>query len=95
MKLLVSGFVFSVILTFAAYLSVRCHCLSGVNLFFLIFGLASLQALIQMIFFLHLGIEKKPYWHLMTFVFMAIILAVVVGGSIWIMYNLNYNMMMS
>ena len=95
MKLLVWGFILSVILTVGAYVGVTFHVLSGASLLFLVLGLGSLQALIQMICFFHLGIEKKPQWQLLTFLFMIVILLVVVGGSLWIMYNLNYNMQMS
>ncbi|MBP9841105.1 MAG: cytochrome C oxidase subunit IV family protein [Simkaniaceae bacterium] len=93
MKRLILGFVLSIILTLAAYCAVVCHGVHGKSLLFLVLGLGGVQALIQMICFLDLGMESKPYWQLITFVFMAVILGVVVGGSLWIMYHLNYNMM--
>lgn len=95
MKLLVWGFILSVILTLAAYIGVTSHALTGTSLLFLVIGLGSLQALIQMVCFMDLGIEKKPQWQLISFLFMVVILLVVVGGSLWIMYNLNYNMKIS
>ena len=70
------------------------HYLSGLTLVFTILGLGTLQAVIQLIFFLHLGLESKPHWNLITFLFTALIIVVIVGGSIWIMYNINYNMML-
>lgn len=52
-----------------------------------------LQAMIQCIFFLELGKEKTGRWHLYTFLFMALIVVLIVAGSLWIMYNLDYRMM--
>ena len=45
--------------------------------------------------YLHLGLESKPRWNLMMFLFMVLLIFVLVGGSMWIMYNLNYNVMPS
>ena len=55
-------------------------------------GLAIMQMIVQLVFFLHLGDEVRPRYKLASFVFMAGILAIIVVGSIWIMDNLNYNM---
>lgn len=51
------------------------------------------QFIVQLVYFLHLGTERKPRWKLLVFWFMIIIVAIIVVGSIWIMDNLNYNMM--
>jgi cytochrome o ubiquinol oxidase subunit IV len=53
--------------------------------------LAVVQLFIQLIFFLHLFNEKGPRWNLMVFSFMAIVLVILIGGSLWIMYNLDYH----
>ncbi|MEN9654615.1 MAG: cytochrome o ubiquinol oxidase protein CyoD [Chlamydiota bacterium] len=55
--------------------------------------LAVIQTFVQLILFLHLGQEAKPKWNFMLFLFMALVLIIVVIGSLWIMYNLNYRMM--
>ena len=52
------------------------------------------QFVVQLVYFLHLGTEQKPRWKLLVFWFMIIIVLIVVVGSLWIMHNLNYNMMM-
>lgn len=54
---------------------------------------ATFQLIIQLVLFLHLGSEPKPRWNLYSFLFMALILGVVVIGSLWIMANLDYHMM--
>jgi cytochrome o ubiquinol oxidase operon protein cyoD len=90
---LVFGFLLSIALTLTAYFIVVEHFFSGTLLLFLILGLGCVQALVQLVSFLHLGIESKPRWNLMIFLFMVLVIIVVIGGSLWIMYNLNYHMM--
>ena len=54
--------------------------------------LAVVQLVVQLVFFLHLGRERQPRWNLLAFAFMAIVLLILVLGSLWIMNNLNYHM---
>lgn len=79
------AFVSSAILTVAAY-SMRYS--AG-----WVMSLATLQGLIQIVCYYGLGFEEKPHWNLVMFLFMALVLFVVIGGSLWIMYNLNYDVM--
>jgi cytochrome o ubiquinol oxidase operon protein cyoD len=55
--------------------------------------LAAAQAAVQLIFFMHLGIEEKPRWNLITFWLLALMVFIIVAGSIWIMFHLDYNVM--
>jgi cytochrome o ubiquinol oxidase operon protein cyoD len=87
------GFVLSFMFIVAAYLIVRNHHLSGVLLSITIYGMAIVQVLIQLIFFLHLGLESKPHWNSITFLFTVLVIILVIGGSLWIMHNLNYDLM--
>lgn len=87
------GFILSLILTFSSYTLVSLWGLDGVAIMVSIGVLAFTQMVVQLIFFLHLSDEKKPRWQTISFIFMALILAIVVVGTIWIMYHLNYNMM--
>jgi len=89
----VIGFILSIILTLAAYRIVTHHHLTNWILAVTLVGLGSMQALIQLIFFLHLGLEEKPRWNLMMFLCTILVSIILIGGSIWIMYNLNYNVM--
>lgn len=93
-KRLVVGFILSFFLLFLMYGLVTYNLFSGFNLCFLMMGTAFLQAALQLFCFLHLGSEKSPFWSTVLFVFMLAIMLIVVVGSIWIMYNLNYHMMM-
>ena len=57
---------------------------------------AALQLYIQSRYFLHLDDDhERPRWRLASYIFTWFTLLIVVIGSLWIMMNLNYNMMMS
>lgn len=87
------GFILSILLIASAYLIVRHHHLSDQLLTLTIFGLAIIQVIIQLVFFLHLGMESKPHWNTITFLFVVLVIVIVIGGSLWIMNNINYNLM--
>ncbi|HKX24447.1 MAG TPA: cytochrome o ubiquinol oxidase subunit IV [Candidatus Saccharimonadales bacterium] len=87
------GFILSLLLTCTAYLVVTNQLLAGGVLVAIIIGLAIAQVLVQLFFFLHLGHETKPRWKLVTLLFMLVVLFILVFGSLWIMQNLDYNMM--
>ena len=87
------GFVGSLVLIFIAYLCARSSFLSRPILIGLILGLGALQSLVQVVCFLHVGIEHKPYWSLIMFLFMMLVTFLIIGGSLWIMTNLDYNVM--
>lgn len=87
------GFVFSIVLTFLAYILVVNHVLNGGLLVAVIVALAIIQLFVQLFFFLHLGKESKPRWNLLMFSFALSVVVIIVFGSLWIMNNLDYNMM--
>jgi cytochrome o ubiquinol oxidase operon protein cyoD len=87
------GFVLSIALTLVAYSLTVSHTLSRDMLIFAITGLAMVQLLVQLLFFLHLSQESRPRWRLIVFGLMIIVVAILVYGSVWIMNNLNYKMM--
>ena len=87
------GFVLSLGLTLAAYVTVVNHALAKSTIVAIVVGLALTQLFVQLLFFLHLGREAKPRWRLIAFLFMLMVIGIVVLGSLWIMDNLNYHMM--
>lgn len=91
----VGGFVSALILTFVAYWLVTSKVIEGGWLIALLMGLAVVQFIVQLVFFLHVGSKTRSRWNLTALSFMLIILIVIVAGSLWIMNNLNYNMMMT
>ena len=92
-KPLVIGFLLSLILTLAAYRIAAHYHLMNAVLAVTIVGLGIIQALLQLFFFMHLGLEAKPRWNIMMFLYMVLLVVILVGGSLWIMHNLNYHMM--
>lgn len=89
----VIGFLLSLFITLLAYYLVTGHVFGGVGLALVLGVLALSQAIVQLYLFLHLDNESRPRLKLLSLVFMLVILLIVVAGSLWIMYHLNYNMM--
>jgi cytochrome o ubiquinol oxidase operon protein cyoD len=59
----------------------------------LIFAFALVQIIVHVRYFLHLDTRSEGGWTLISFVFTVVIVGIVIGGSIWIMFHLNNNMM--
>lgn len=93
-KPLIIGFIFSAILVFAAYRIISHMHLKHNWLLCGVVGLGVLQIILQLIFFLHIGLESKPRWNITMLLFTFLLVAILVFGSLWIMQNLNYNLMM-
>lgn len=93
--LYVTGFILAVGLTVMAYVTVTAQLFTNEVAILILMGLAVIQFVVQLIFFLHIGQESKPRWNLAAFLFTLLVLIVIVFGSLWIMYNLNYGMGMS
>lgn len=91
----VIGFILSLIFTFIPYYLVVNQIISGKGLLIAILGIAVVQMVVQVTFFLHLGRGPKPNWNLFFFIATVGIILVVVGGSIMIMNNLYNNMLPS
>lgn len=91
----VLGFILSLLITVAMYRFATKHHLTGSMLFLSIIGLGMVQAFVQLIFFLHVGMESKPHWNTISFYFTVLVVVIIIGGSIWIMNNLSYNLMPS
>lgn len=87
----VVGFVLSVVTTLIAYFFVVNELWPKEVLTYVVLGIAVVQLVVQMVFFLHIG--RGTRWKTLTFAFTAIIVLILVIGSIWVMDNLNYNMM--
>lgn len=55
--------------------------------------LAFVQIVVHTICFLHVNTRSEGGWTLLAFIFTVVIVAIVIAGSLWIMYHLNSNMM--
>jgi cytochrome o ubiquinol oxidase operon protein cyoD len=89
------GYVLSIILTFSAVGFFYWHLATGhvfpthemLRVAFVI--LALLQLEVQLMFFLHIGHEGKPRWNLIALLFALLVVFILVGGTLWIMNNLQ------
>ncbi|MCH9643539.1 MAG: cytochrome o ubiquinol oxidase subunit IV [Gammaproteobacteria bacterium] len=86
------GLVLSLIFTCASFLLVGKHLLKDSSLYIAITIFAIAQLIAQVACFLRMTATKDGRWNTMPFLFTILIVAVLVFGSLWIMYNLNYNM---
>lgn len=87
------GLLLCVVLTLIAFGLVETRAVSDTCLYVSLAGLAIVQLLVQCVCFLRLNTSHEGKWNLLPFLFTIFIIAILVGGSLWIMYNLNYNMM--
>ena len=90
----VIGFLLSAVLTAIPFWLVMTGALQDAQATTLIVvGLAVVQIVVHTVFFLHVNTRAEGGWTLMAYVFTAVIVLIVLAGSLWIMYHLNTNMM--
>ena len=87
------GFVLSLILTAVPFWMVMDGSASHTTVLATVVGMAVVQIFVHLVYFLHMNTSSEERWNLVALVFTVLIIAIVVVGSLWIMYNLNINMM--
>lgn len=87
------GFILSVILTGIPFWMVMSGGSSQGMTLGVVVACAVIQVVVHLIYFLHLDTKSEGGWNMVAIVFSAVIILIVVVGSLWIMWNLNYNMM--
>ncbi|WP_387464497.1 cytochrome o ubiquinol oxidase subunit IV [Photorhabdus sp. RM323S] len=93
LKSYIIGFFLSVILTVIPFWIVMDGSASHTTILTTVVGLAVVQILVHFIYFLHMNTSSEERWNLVALLFTILIIGIVVVGSLWIMYNLNINMM--
>ncbi len=88
-----AGFVLSLILTAIPFALVMSGALPSSVTLAGIFSAGIVQILAHLHYFLHLDTSSAASWNVLALMFTLLIMALFVGGTIWIMYNLNYRMM--
>lgn len=76
-----------------SYLAMGATKVNETHIYIILAVLAVVQLYIQVICFLRMNARKEGFINTMSFLFAIFVVFVVVGGSYWIMWNLNYNMM--
>lgn len=89
----VTGFVLSVLLTGAAFALVWLRPMAPARIFELIMGAALVQMVVHLTLFLHLNRSSTQRWNVVVLAFAALIIIILIGGSLWIMTNANHDMM--
>ena len=59
----------------------------------IVIAFAFVQIIVHTFFFLHINTRAEGGWTLMALIFTVVIVAIVITGSLWIMFHLNSNMM--
>jgi cytochrome o ubiquinol oxidase subunit IV len=93
LKSYLTGFVLSLILTAIPFALVMNGTLPSSAILSGIFSAGIVQILVHLHYFLHLDTSSAARWNLLAMMFTLLILALFVGGTLWIMFNLNYRMM--
>ncbi|HEV7454097.1 MAG TPA: cytochrome C oxidase subunit IV family protein [Candidatus Saccharimonadales bacterium] len=89
LTLYVADFLFSILLTLIAYTLIVRGVLPGTYMMLVVAGLAIIQLLVQLLFFLRLGRGSKPHWNLLVLGFSLLMVIILVFGSLWTMNNVT------
>ncbi|ONF96753.1 cytochrome o ubiquinol oxidase subunit IV [Sphingomonas jeddahensis] len=90
----VIGFLLSAVLTAIPFWLVMTGALADVQATAItVVGLAFVQIIVHTYFFLHVNNKAEGGWTMMALLFTVVIVAIVIAGSLWIMFHLNSNMM--
>ena len=89
-----TGFLLAAILTVIAFWLVMGHVFASRELtIFTVLALAAVQIVVHMVYFLHLDTRSEDGWNMLALIFTVVLVGIVLGASIWVMYNENANMM--
>ena len=88
-----TGFVLSVILTAIPFWLVMAKVLPTPTITVLvILAFAMVQVVVHMVYFLHMDAKSENGWNLLALIFTAVLLVIVLIGTLWVMHNMNVNM---
>lgn len=88
-----TGFVLAVILTVIPFGLVATHALAPLATLVVVAVLALVQVLVHLRYFLHLDLATSPRENLLALSFAALLILIMIGGSLWIMLDLHQRMM--
>jgi cytochrome o ubiquinol oxidase operon protein cyoD len=89
----IAGFILSIVLTVIPFGLVMTGEVSRKAMLLCICGAGVLQILVHLHFFLHLDFSSAQRWNVLALLFAFLIMAIFIGGTLWVMYTLNYRMM--
>lgn len=92
-KSYIIGFVLAVILTLIPFWLVMEGNLSKGDTLIAIFLMALVQLVVHVYFFLHINSSKEQRMNLAVFLYTGLVVAIILAGNAWIMFNTHYLMM--
>jgi cytochrome o ubiquinol oxidase operon protein cyoD len=90
---LILGYGLALLFTLLAFGLVVLHVLTGRQAFFTVLGLGLLQMLVHFRFFLHIDLKRSARADLQLILFSTLIIALMVGGTLVILFNQQGRMM--
>jgi cytochrome o ubiquinol oxidase operon protein cyoD len=87
------GFGLSVILTAIPFGLVMSGAVPDASVVPMCIGFAVTQIGVHLVYFLHMNTSSSQSWNMAAFVFTLVVVAILVAGSLWVMYHLDTNMM--
>jgi cytochrome o ubiquinol oxidase operon protein cyoD len=91
-----TGFILAVILTAIPFWLVMGKVFnSSATAGFVLLGLAAVQIVVHMVYFLHMNTKVEGGWSMLAMLFTVMVVVIMLSGSIWVMYHMNHNMMPS
>lgn len=89
-----TGFILAVILTAIPFGLVMYPVFDSPGITALvILGLGMVQIVVHMVYFLHMNTKSEGGWTMLALIFTVMLVFIVLSGSLWVMYNLDHNMM--
>ncbi|MCW2362805.1 MULTISPECIES: cytochrome o ubiquinol/quinol oxidase subunit IV [Sphingobium] len=89
----VLGYAAALLLTSVAFALVRWPVLASTATYALVLALALIQIVVQFRCFLHIGLKRSTRDDLQLILFSSLIIALMVGGTLVILFNLRMRMM--
>ena len=93
LKTYLTGFILALILTAIPFAVVLNRVWSPAATIIVIVSAGVVQILVHLHYFLHLDRSSAARWNVLAILFTLLIMFIFVGGTLWIMSNLNYRMM--
>ena len=93
LKTYLTGFILALILTAIPFAVVLNRVWSPAATIIVIVSAGVVQILVHLHYFLHLDRSSAARWNVLAILFTLLIMIIFVGGTLWIMSNLNYRMM--
>jgi cytochrome o ubiquinol oxidase subunit IV len=89
----ITGFVLALVLTGVPFGLVAADLLSRFTTLVVIAILALVQVMVHLRCFLHIDLKETPRDNLLALAFAAVLICIMIGGTLWIMLDLNARMM--